>query len=280
MGRNATALAGAYSIPNLPGSEGIPLYVRLAMSLRTRILQGEYKPGDRLPAFEQLAQDYGVAVNTVRKAIQMLTTESLLTSGRGSGTVVRPGNGGKGLSANLRATIRDPLALSPDVRIHVLSSETVKALPPELSEQYPTTPRYQRVLKTHDLEDKPFALLDIYIDHQTYSRFPPKAERALKLSQLLRDHGQAPIASSREELTISHADQRISSLLHYPIAAPLVRLRRWRMRGDGAVVYACLALYRSDMFVWDTTVAERSADHFNAHIIPVVKGNGRRPKAR
>ena len=47
------------------GSDGVPLYLRVAMSLRTRIYRGEWQKGDKLPPFEILSQHYGVAMNTV-----------------------------------------------------------------------------------------------------------------------------------------------------------------------------------------------------------------------
>ena len=40
--------------------------------LRRRCAAGEWKPGERLPAVADLAQQYGVARNTVTKALRRL----------------------------------------------------------------------------------------------------------------------------------------------------------------------------------------------------------------
>jgi DNA-binding GntR family transcriptional regulator len=247
--------------------EAIPLYLRVASALRGQIFAGQWSVGERLPPFERLAADYGVALNTIRKAIELLADEGLVAAARGLGTrVLADGPGQEGPA--LRAAISDPLELAPGITIDVLESSTVEQLAAELMEPYRMAPRYHRTSKTHSLSGTPFALLDIYVDAALYARFPRHAERRLKLSRLLRDHGDTEIAESREELTVQHATPAIASRLQYPIAAPIVRLRRWRLAPDRRVVYACVANYRSDLFVFDVTRSHLGADHFGQHIIP------------
>jgi GntR family transcriptional regulator len=64
-------------------------YRELADQLRARIEQGEYAPESTLPKQEQLAQDFGVNVKTVRQAVAVLEAEGLVTPIRRRGTVVR-----------------------------------------------------------------------------------------------------------------------------------------------------------------------------------------------
>lgn len=247
--------------------EAIPLYLRVASALRGQIFSGQWSVGERLPPFERLATDYGVALNTIRKAIELLADEGLVTAARGLGTRVRA-NAPAHEGPSLRAAISDPLELATGITIDVLESKTVDQLAAELMEPYRLAPRYHRTLKTHSLSGTPFALLDIYVDAVLYARFPRLAERRLKLSRLLRDHGNTEIIESREELTVQHATPAIAQQLQYPIAAPIVRLRRWRLAADRRVVYACVANYRSDRFVFDITRSHQGADHFGQHIIP------------
>lgn len=253
--------------------QAMPLYLRVASALRSRILAGEWPVGERLPPFEDIAAEYRVALNTVRKAIELLADEGLVAAARGIGTRVLSHRSANDVPS-LRAAISDPLDLSPDITIQILDSRTVDALDPVLQEPYRFAPRYHRTLKTHSLAGAPFALLDIYVDASLYAQFPKYAERRFKLSRLLRDHGDTDITDSREELTVQHAPPAIAELLHCAIAAPIVRLRRWRMDADGLVVYACVASYRSDLFVFDVTRTRSDSDHFGQHIIPSVS---RRP---
>jgi GntR family transcriptional regulator len=59
------------------------LWQDIATGLRAAITSGQYEPGDTLPPEAELATDYGVSRDTVRRALIRLTQEGLLTPGRG-----------------------------------------------------------------------------------------------------------------------------------------------------------------------------------------------------
>lgn len=66
-------------------------YGQLAQALRDRILQGEWAPGDVLPAESALAQSYGVALGTIRQALSLLVEDGVLQRRQGKGTFVTTG---------------------------------------------------------------------------------------------------------------------------------------------------------------------------------------------
>ncbi|HLM86901.1 MAG TPA: GntR family transcriptional regulator [Solirubrobacteraceae bacterium] len=66
----------------------IPIGVQLAWALRTRIRDGSFRPGQRLPGLREMAQATDVNVNTVRAVYQRLEQEGLIASQQGSGTFV------------------------------------------------------------------------------------------------------------------------------------------------------------------------------------------------
>jgi GntR family transcriptional regulator len=66
-----------------------PLRDQVADKMRQMIESGELQPGDRLEREDVLAERYGVSRHTVRQALNDLTMEGLLASGRGRGRVVR-----------------------------------------------------------------------------------------------------------------------------------------------------------------------------------------------
>ena len=65
-----------------------PPYLRVADSLRQRLANREWTPGDRLPSRAQLATEYGVGDNVVRRAQELLISQGLLEGRAGSGTYV------------------------------------------------------------------------------------------------------------------------------------------------------------------------------------------------
>jgi DNA-binding transcriptional regulator YhcF (GntR family) len=66
----------------------IPIGVQLAWALRSRIRDGRFEPGQRLPGLREVAEATGVNVNTVRSVYQRLEHERLIDSQQGSGTFV------------------------------------------------------------------------------------------------------------------------------------------------------------------------------------------------
>ncbi|MGH3728805.1 MAG: GntR family transcriptional regulator [Micromonosporaceae bacterium] len=67
-----------------------PLYQVVADRLRARIRGGQLRPGDKLPTEQELMGEYDVSRNTVRLALNLLTSEGLITPGRGrAGRMVR-----------------------------------------------------------------------------------------------------------------------------------------------------------------------------------------------
>jgi GntR family transcriptional regulator len=57
-----------------------PSYVQVADDLRRSIEQGVYRLGQRLPSGRALARQYGVALNTAQRAVDLLKAEGVLVS--------------------------------------------------------------------------------------------------------------------------------------------------------------------------------------------------------
>lgn len=67
-----------------------PIYLRLAQTLRQRIVTGEIDTGDALPSERDLCEILGASRVTVRRAIETLIGEGLIVRRQGSGTYVAP----------------------------------------------------------------------------------------------------------------------------------------------------------------------------------------------
>ena len=67
-----------------------PAYAQLVRILLGQIAAGEFRPGDRLPSEAQLCERYGVSPMTVRRVVNILATQGVVTAEQGRGTFVRP----------------------------------------------------------------------------------------------------------------------------------------------------------------------------------------------
>ncbi|SDW32395.1 FCD domain-containing protein [Marinobacter mobilis] len=68
--------------------------------MESMILEGSFKPGQKLPPERELASNFGVSRPSVREAIQKLAAKGLLTSRQGGGTFV---------SKTIGSSFSDPL---------------------------------------------------------------------------------------------------------------------------------------------------------------------------
>jgi GntR family transcriptional regulator len=64
------------------------VFEQVAAEIRRAILEGEAKPGERLPPAKDLAAELAVNTNTVLRALRLLRDEGLLEFRRGRGVTV------------------------------------------------------------------------------------------------------------------------------------------------------------------------------------------------
>ena len=64
------------------------MYVQVAEHIEARIWAGELKAGHRLPPEREMAAEYEVAYNTMRKSMETLRERGLIVTMHGRGTFV------------------------------------------------------------------------------------------------------------------------------------------------------------------------------------------------
>lgn len=92
-------------------------YGWLAAALRSRIVQGEWAPGDAIPPETLLAKSYNVALGTIRQALALLVSAGLLERHHGRGTFVKAGLDGATMLRFFRFRQSGELQASPRSRI-------------------------------------------------------------------------------------------------------------------------------------------------------------------
>lgn len=65
-------------------------YEQLAAILRSRITDGTYRAGRKIPPLIALQEEFGLSSMTVRRAVAVLAAEGLLLRVPGRGTFVTP----------------------------------------------------------------------------------------------------------------------------------------------------------------------------------------------
>lgn len=138
-------------------------YAALAAALRARVVAGEFPPGAALPAEQALAAEHGVALGTMRRALDLLSEQGLVERIHGRGTFVRQGLAGAPMLRFFRfgaegADSREP----PQSRI--LARAVVPA-PAEVARALACGPRELalRLKRLRSLQGEPVLLEDIWL---------------------------------------------------------------------------------------------------------------------
>ena len=103
----------------------LPRYQRLRDDIAARINRHEWRPGEAIASEAELSGAYGVAVGTVRKAIDQLVAEGVLERQQGRGTYVRRAQFNSSLFRFFRFQSERGERLVPESRI--LRRETLAA---------------------------------------------------------------------------------------------------------------------------------------------------------
>lgn len=82
----------------------LPIYQQVVTTIKKEIAAGRIKPGDKLPSCRDLAVQYRINPNTAARVYQVLETEHVTETRRGTGTYVREE---PGLLADMRKEMAD-----------------------------------------------------------------------------------------------------------------------------------------------------------------------------
>jgi GntR family transcriptional regulator len=66
----------------------MPIYLQIMDSIKQEIVTGTLAPGDRVDSVRNLAQKYGVNLNTMQRACSELEREAVIQTQRGVGSFV------------------------------------------------------------------------------------------------------------------------------------------------------------------------------------------------
>ena len=98
-------------------SRGESAYQLLSREMRTRILQGDFSDGHRLPTEAELSASYQVSRQTVRRAFQELVAQDMVYRIPGRGTFARQGRHGY---VRQFGSVDDLIGLSEDTEMEVI----------------------------------------------------------------------------------------------------------------------------------------------------------------
>lgn len=221
-----------------------PRYAQLAALLRQRIGRGVWKQGELLPSIDALVSEFGVARVTVRKAIDCLAREKLVSPQRGRGTFVTA-PAGQDRRLRLETDLRQLADVYREDKPQLTLIEDAKAMPVLRERDGLPAPGYRHLRRVHSHQDTAYCVISIHLDERVFRLAAQRFRRETVIPVLL-DLPAVRIARAWQTLGIGTADVEVAQLLSIPLNAPVAEVRRVFTAPDGTVMYLGEITYRGD----------------------------------
>lgn len=202
-------------------------YLQVSDDLHKRILNGEWGPGDAISSESSLAEEYRVALGTMRKAIQQLMTNGLLERQHGVGTFVRRADFNKSLFRFFRFVDDGGERIIPESRI--LNIQTIDA-PAEPARKLDVKENTQVIWisRLRLIKNEPVLIEDIWLSLPKFRpllQMEPSSFPALLYPLYEQECGQA-VVSAQEELMVEKVNSDNAKALHLQPNEPVILIDR------------------------------------------------------
>jgi len=204
-----------------------PLYQQVRARLIEGISAGRWRPGEAIPSESALASSYGVAIGTIRKAVDSLVAEQALARHQGKGTFVTAHDGSRLLFHFFHVVGRDGHKAYPEVRTVSFARERASASAAGALAIAPHD-KVIRIRNVLSLEGRARIVDDITLPAELFPGLSEKIFRA-------RDNTIYHLYQSRYGINVLRTDERLravlaeredTALLGVAAGSPLLEIRR------------------------------------------------------
>jgi GntR family transcriptional regulator len=232
---------------------GIPLYIKIRESLRDEINTGVLKPGNKIPAEDELAARFGVSRMTVRQGISDLIDDGLLYRRQGVGTFVtqlpverdhtRLNNFYesakiKGIEASARVLVAEviPAKLKVSKQLSLAEGELVV-----------------RVKTLRFANGVPVTVHDAFMPYALFPQLLKENFAAHHLWEFIESYGYK-VKRAVQKLEARDADEELSQLLEIEIGSPILYKERTVYTDEGLPVEFTYCYNRGDRYSLTVTL--------------------------
>lgn len=230
------------------------MYLQIERMLEGKIKRSELKPGDALPAEEDVARTFGVSQPTVRRAYAHLAERGLIELRPYRGAQVSAPKVDQLYTSVLRSFDEEFGREGRATRTEVMEARTVRAsdeVASSLELEYGS--RVFKLVRLRFVDDEPNVLVETYVplDLCPGARNVDFAETSL-YSYL--DACGTPVVRAHRKLELALADAELSVLLGVPQGDPLYLFHTCARTARGRVGEYSIARYRgrSNAFEFET----------------------------
>lgn len=236
----------------------LPKYHQIYLVLREQLREGRFEAG--LPGELALAEQFGVARVTVRKALDQLKAEGLIDRAPGRGTTPRrdaapraptPRRGAApagGSRMQLTGLLENIVSLGLRTRVDVVACETIPS-PDDVAQALQVEPGapVQKAVRVRSTGDGPLSLITTFVPEPLARGFGRRELAAKPLLILLEESG-VRIGRAEQSISARLADATVARHLEVQVGSALLAVDRLIFDEAGRPVQWLHGLYRPDRY--------------------------------
>ncbi len=243
-----------------------PLYYRVYAVMRERIIRGYYQSETPIPSEAELAETFSVSRITIRKAMEMLTKERLVTRSRGRGTFVsdrsKENQLNRAVVSNIDGLLTYLNTVGESTRLKVVSLDRGEA-PPRICASMNVAPQAElvRSARVRALGGRPYSLSIAYLLPEIGGSLKRKDLATTNMIDLVQQTG-AVVEKVEQTLTATLADDYAAKHLNIPVGAPLMLVTRLFFDKAGKAFYAAEIFYCADRYEYRVSLTREDGKNF------------------
>lgn len=221
--------------------------------LISEIREGNYKPNDKLPSENEMADFYQVPRIVVRKAYERLQELGYIFSKQGKGSYVQNQKlqipliltGDVSFSEKMRELNYDFETKNIASEIINYDSSIYHALQAKKNE-----PIY-KISRLRIVEDCPIAVHTSYLSQSTFENIEQEGEAITSIFQYYNEQGYTDFETMRSQLSVVFPNKKERDILKCPSLVPLLQLESGCVdKNTGKILEYSRNIYRSDCFTY------------------------------
>jgi GntR family transcriptional regulator len=211
-----------------PAPRPSPLYQQVKQHLVQRVLRGEWRPSELLPSEMKLAHEYSLSQGTVRKAIEEMAQEGLVSRQAGRGTFVtsHAGNYRPFRFHKLFSDSGQRIANEQVTFVHVRRQPVGQRAGAGLGLK-PKAPGVE-CLRLRDLDDRPVLVEEIVLPERLFEGVATmlEEEKPPSIYLLLERHYNVLVTRVLERVRARIATEREADCLGLAAGTPVLEVER------------------------------------------------------
>ena len=235
----------------MPSTLPLPKYHRIYLVLREQLEEGRFAAG--LPGELALMEQFGVARVTVRRALEQLAGEGLITRRPGRGThpvgrVAASQTPVRNRQTGLTGLLENIVSMSLNTTVKVLDVDTVAASP-AVASALGLAPgaSVQKAVRVRSTREGPLSHITTWVPADVARRFG-RRELARKPILVLLEESGVKVGRAEQSISARLADAEVAGQLQVAVGSALLAVRRLIFDEQDRPVQWLHGLYRPDRY--------------------------------